>query len=145
MENTNVVIFDIKDYRTPVKKIGDFDLSHNYFILVPLDDEAEEKMYRYQFYDGEEIRSDFLCLKFFEDTFYVMEDYFFRPLNDKFDLFINMYEEDVISAENLDSAIELVQNVLDNTDDSAVVDFGKRLLEMMGKAKELNTAVGFYF
>ena len=145
MENSYITSFDIKKYYTPIKKIGEFDAKREYRILVPLNEEAEERMYRYQIYDGNDISPDFKCLQFYEETFYIMDDYYFVPLNQKFDLIITSEEEDVIYTEQLDAAKELVTKILDNIDDPAAIDFGNILLQMMIDAKEHNTVMGFYF
>ena len=145
MNNSHMMFFDIKDYWTPLKKYGSFDPEHEYRILVPLDEDAEERMYRYQLYDDKGVSPDFLCLEFREDTFYIMEDYFFNVLDYKLDIIITMYEEEVIYTERLDEAMDIIRSVLDNTDDPAVKDFGNKLLDMFMTAKEHNTVVGFYF
>ena len=64
-----------------------------------------------------------------------MEDHFFLFLNAKLDLYINIYEEEYIDTDQLDDAIGIVENIIDNTDDRAVIDFGNKLLEMMKIAK----------
>ncbi|MBQ8943132.1 MAG: hypothetical protein IJ050_01400 [Clostridia bacterium] len=74
-----------------------------------------------------------------------MEDHFFLFLNAKLDLYINIYEEEYIDTDQLDDAIGIVENIIDNTDDRAVIDFGNKLLEMMKIAKEKGTIVGFCF
>ena len=145
METSHISTFDIKKYRIPIKKYGDFDTKREYRILVPLNKDAEERMYRYQIYDDKGISPEFICLNFHEDTFYIMDDYYFVPLNQKFELIITAEEEDVIYNEHLDEAGELIKMILDNTDDPAAVDFGNILLKMVAIAKECNTVVGFYF
>ncbi len=145
MENSYITKFDIKKYYTPIKKYGEFDTKREYRVLVPLNEKAEERMYRYKIYDGGDISPDFRCLKFFEETFYIMNDYYFVPLNQKFDLIITSEEEDIIYTEQLDEAQTLVMKILDNIDDLAAIDFGKILLKMIIDAKEHNTVVGFYF
>ena len=145
MENSYITTFDINKYRSPIRKHGVFDPKHEYKVLVPLNEEAEERMYRYQIYDGNDISPDFKCLKFYEETYYIMDDYYFVPLNQKFDLIITSEEEDVIFTEQLDEAKELVTEILNNTDNPAAKDFGNILLKMIIEAKELNTVVGFYF
>lgn len=74
-----------------------------------------------------------------------MDDFFFVPLNQKFDLIITSEEEDVIYTEQLDEAKELVMKIIDNIDDPAAIDFGNILLKMIMDAKKHNTVVGFYF
>ncbi len=45
----------------------------------------------------------------------------------------------------IDEAIKIMKLILRNTDDKAVIDFSKILLEMLQIAKENNTIVGFLF
>ena len=47
--------------------------------------------------------------------------------------------------EMVEEAIKTMELILRNTDDKAVIDFGKILLEMLQIAKENNTIVGFLF
>ena len=56
-----------------------------------------------------------------------------------------MYEEEYIDTDQLDEAIDIMERILDNTDDKAVIDFSQQLLEMMKVAKKRNTIVGFCF
>ena len=147
MRADNITVFDINDYCTPINKYGYLDMKHEYRILVALDDEAANKLWSCQFYEGEDggINHQMLCLSFHEDTFYYMEDYIFLFLNAKLDIFINMYEEEIIDTDHLDDAISIIRNIIDNTDDSAVIDFSQKLLEMLKIAKTQGTIVGFCF
>ena len=145
MNNSNFITFDIQKYWKPVKKYGNFDFTHEYRILVPLNEGAEERMYRYQLYDEKGVSTEFMCLEFREDTYYIMDDFFFIPFNNRFELIITAEEEEVIYTDQLDDAKELVKSILDNTDDAAVTDFGNILLKMIITAQEHNTVVGFYF
>ena len=74
-----------------------------------------------------------------------MEDYIFLILNAKLGLYINMYEEEYINTCQLNEAIDIMEEIIDNTDDKAVIDFGQQLIEMMKVAKKHNTIVGFCF
>ena len=147
MRKDNISFFDINAYCKPVNKYGYLDLSQDYRILVSLDEESTNKLWSCELYDEEDggINRNMICLSFHEDTFYYMEDYIFNLLNVKLGLLINMYEEEYIDTEQLDQAISIMENILDNTDDKAVSDFSKRLLDMMKVAKEHSTIVGFCF
>ena len=137
----HITDFDINDYHAvPVPKCGYLDLEKDYRILVSLNEEASSKMVLYKIYDFDYdgIDKDMLCLRFHEDT------YIFYILNRKLHLFINMYEEQYIDTpEMIDEAIKIMKLILRNTDDKAVIDFSKILLEMLQIAKENNTIVGF--
>ena len=147
----HITDFDIKDYCTPpVPLFGYMDLESSYYILVSLNEEASSKMVLYKIYDFDYdgIDKDMLCLRFHEDTFNYMNDYIFDILNSKvnLDFFISPYEEAYIDTpEMIEEAIDAMKLILRNTDDKAVIDFGKILLEMLQIAKENNTIVGFLF
>ena len=147
----HITDFDINDYHTlPVSKCGYLDLKNEYRILVSLNEEASSKMVLYKIYDFDYdgIDKDMLCLRFHEDTFNYMSPYIFNILNSKvnLDFFISPYEEAYIDdPEMIEEAIDAMKLILRNTDDKAVIDFGKILLEMLQIAKENNTIVGFLF
>lgn len=147
MQTDNITYFDIGNYFTPPNKYGYLELTHDYRILVALDEESTNKLWSCELYDENDggINHNMRCLSFHEDTFYYMEDYIFHILNAKLGLYINMYEEEYIDTNQLDEAIAIMEGLLDNTDDKAVIDFGHRLLEMMKVAKEHNSIVGFCF
>ena len=145
----HITDFDINDYHTvPVPDCGYLDLEKDYRILVSLNEEASNDMWGRGIYseEGDGINPDMLCLRFHEDTFEYMDSYIFYILNRKLHLFINMYEEQYIDTpEMIDEAIKIMKLILRNTDDKAVIDFSKILLEMLQIAKENNTIVGFLF
>ncbi len=147
----HITDFDINDYHTvPVPNCGYLDLENEYYILVSLNEEASSKMVLYKIYDFDYdgIDKDMLCLRFHEDTFNYMSPYIFNILNSKvnLDFFISPYEEAYIDTpEMIEEAIDAMKLILRNTDDKAVIDFGKILLEMLQIAKENNTIVGFLF
>ena len=74
-----------------------------------------------------------------------MEDYFFVFLNAKLELYINMYEEEYIDTDRLDEAFSIIEKIVNNTDDRAVIDFGHKMLEMLRTAEERGTIMGFCF
>ena len=147
----HITDFDINDYHTlPVSKCGYLDLKNEYRILVSLNEEASDKMVLYKIYDFDYdgIDKDMLCLQFREDTFNYMDVFIFSILNRKViqGFPIGPYEEAYIDTpEMVEEAIKTMELILRNTDDKAVIDFGKILLEMLQIAKENNTIVGFLF
>ena len=147
MREDNISFFDINNYFTPPNKYGYLELTHDYRILVSFDEESTNKLWSCELYDENDggINHNMRCLSFHEDTFYYMEDYIFNLLNAKLGLLINMYEEEYIETEQLDQAIDIMENIIDNTDDKAVIDFGRNILDMMKIAKEHGTIVGFCF
>ena len=146
MRDDNVAFFDINQYCTPANKYGYLDLNNDYRILVPLNEEATSKLWSCELYDEDGgINCNMICFSFREDTFYYMEEYIFLVLNSKLGISINMYEEEYIDTNQLDDAIDIMESILNNTDDNAVIDFSQKLLEMMRMAKEKGTIVGFCF
>lgn len=142
----NIETFDVDEYVDINSESGGYlNLSHSYRILVPKNSDAAERLYVYDIYDNGEICSDMVCLEFHEDTFYYMESRILDFINVECDLLINMYEEEVLENEQLDSAINIVDILVRNSDDDAVITFGKKLLDLMRLAKECGTVVGFYF
>ena len=121
------------------------DLSHNYYIIVPLDAEGIERLYRYDIYFNGEIRSDMAVLVFHEDVFYYMEPRLFDFINVECGLLINMYEEETLENDQLDKAIAIVEVVMNNSDDDVVIDFAKKVLELLRLAKQHGAIMGFYF
>ena len=147
MRTDNITFFDINDYFTPENKYGYVNLNNDYRILVSLDEESTNKLWGCELYDEDDggINRQMICFSFHEDTFYYMEKVFFYVLNDRLGLFINMYEEEFINTDQLDEAISIVKNILNDNDDRAVTVFGQKLLEMMQTAKDHGTIMGFCF
>ncbi|MBQ4226269.1 MAG: hypothetical protein II664_08150 [Oscillospiraceae bacterium] len=76
MSKNNITVFDIDEYYKPKVSFPDFDPMNKYLMLVPINDEAAERMYCYQIYD-DGISDEFICLEFNENTYKEMEPYFF--------------------------------------------------------------------
>ena len=118
---------------------------HPYMILAPLSEEAEDKMYRYEIYDNNgNISDDFEYMLFDEETEEYVELRLFDLINAKFNIIINIYEEEVLD-KNIPEAIELVRRFSCDTDDSRLTEFATDLINLFEIAKEKGTSIGFYF
>lgn len=119
---------------------------HPYMILAPLSEEAEDKMYRYEIYDNNgNISDDFEYMLFDEETEEYVELRLFDLINAKFNIIINIYEEEVLENKNIPEAIELVRRFSCDTDDSRLIEFATDLINLFEIAKEKGTSIGFYF
>lgn len=121
------------------------DLTHEYRILVPLSEEAEEMLYRGEIYENGEIASCFKTKIFHEDTYGYLEDRLFDFINVKFDLIINMYEEEFLEHEQLEEAILLTEKLINSSDEKRFINLATEFVNLLKLAKENNTIVGFYF
>ena len=122
------------------------DIKDQYRILVPLDMEAEDRMYRYEIYnDDANIDECFDYLIFNYETEEYIERRLFRLINAKFNIIINIYEEEILENKDIPEAIELVKRVINNNDDDRLVEFATDLIDLFEIAQEKGTSVGFYF
>lgn len=145
MKKNNIIQFSLPDELANIEKPKCINLSNEYRILVPFDDKTEERMYRYDLYQDGEIRPEFYGIEFHEDTFYYMETRLFGFLNVECGLLINMYEEEVLENDLLDKAINVINLVIDNSEDDVLSDFANKLIDCINIAKQQGTVVGFYF
>lgn len=139
--------FDIHQYFIPKNRHEYRDLSHEYRILVSLDEESTNKLWRCQLHDETDggINHQMQGIYFHEDTFYYMEENFFNYLNVNLKIYINRYEEEYINQDKIDESIMIVEYIVENSKDKAVVDFGQTLLNLMKIAKKKGTILGFCF
>ena len=72
---------------------------HAYVILVPLSEEAQERMDQYDIYDNGEVAECFKSMVFGLETEEYMEVRLFDLINAKLDILINIYEEEIRDAE----------------------------------------------
>lgn len=121
------------------------DPTHEYRILVPINEKAAELLYRGEIYEDGEVSGDMLGLSFGEDTFYYMESRLFDFINVECGTLINMYEEEILDTDQVDQAIAIVNILVKNSDDLQFKQFAEKLLKLMNIAKEHETIVGFYF
>ena len=145
MSKNNIVFFNLSDEKKASFKGECIDPAHEYRILVPVNDEATELLYKGEIYINGEISNDMIGLIFYEDTFYYMESKLFDFINVECDTLINMYEEEILDADQLDKAINIIEVIISNTDDKTLLQFAQMLLELLNLAKRNRTIVGFCF
>lgn len=122
------------------------DESHKYYILVPLNENGEEQLYNYDFYDDKGgVNSNFKFMMFNEETFLYMEKRLLDFINVECDVLINMYEEEILEHEQLPKARQTIEKVLRNTDDKRLIEFACELEDLIDFAVENKKEVGFYF
>ena len=145
MNSENIVTFNLPSEIAKHEKEKCINLSKEYKIIVPLDAAAADQLYEYDIYQNGEIRNGMVGLVFYEHTFYYMEKRLLDFINVECGLLINMYEEEVLENDQLDKGIQVVELVMNNSDDSVLLDFAQKLLELLRLAKKQGTIVGFYF
>ena len=86
------------------------DPDNPYYILVPKSDDFSERLYRYEIYNDKGVDTDaFLYIEFREEFYYEIEQKLFDFINKKCNLYINMYEEEVIEPEKLPTVLDLTK------------------------------------
>ena len=145
MNNNNITRFSLPDKLARIERPKCINPNKEYRILVPLNGDAEERMYRYDLYQDGEIRPEFYGIEFHEDTFYYMETRLFAFLNVECGLLINMYEEEVLDNDLLDKAIKVINLVISHSEDDVLFEFANKLIDCINVAKQQSTVVGFYF
>ncbi len=118
---------------------------HAFVILVPLSEEAQERMDQYDIYDDGEVADCFKSMVFGQETEEYMEVRLFDLINAKLDILINIYEEEVIENKDVKSILELTQRLIDASDDKKFVEFATEFTELLKTAIANKTDVGFYF
>jgi len=121
------------------------DIHHNYYILAPLTPEANERMYQYDIYEDGNVADCFSCLVLCEREFAILEHRLFDQLNIKFDIMINAYEEEILEHKHLPQAMEVVDLILLQDDNSDFYKLGLKFRCLLNIAMQSNTDVGFYF
>lgn len=122
------------------------DLTHRYYIVIPLSKDKEDHLYDCQFRDENgEIKDGYEGFWFDERLYSLMEKYFFNFIDAECDLIITMYEEEYVFPEKIDSVIDIVKRMMNECDNEEVLELAKKLLNLLERAKELNTVVGFCF
>ena len=130
-----------------IRYVKYLDLNKWYYILVPKNENAINNMADYHFLDEDrnEVREDFLFMKFHEDTYLLMEKYLFDFINVECDLLINMYEEEWIDGENLSKTLEITGRMISNCDNKEFHELAMKFRDLVEKAIHFGTCVGCYF
>ena len=121
------------------------DIYHEYRVLVPLSEEAEERLYRGKIYDDGEISECFVKMVFNEEIFVYLEDRLFDILNVKFNLLINMYEEEILEREYITDAISITKKLINESDEEKFKLLATDFLNLLVIAEDNKRIVGFYF
>lgn len=119
-----------------------------YYILVPKSDDFSERLYRYEIYNDKGVDTDaFLYIEFREEFYYEIEQRLFDFINKQCNLYINMYEEEVIEPEQLSTVLGLTKNSMANlsSEDDKYLDFYKEFIALLNYAIEHQVPVGLYF
>lgn len=130
-----------------IRYVKYLDLNKWYCVLVPKNENAVNDMAGYNFWDEakNDVRDDFLFIKFHEDTYLLMEKYLFNFIDAECGLLINMYEEEWIEGENLHKTLEITDRMINNCDNEELLELAKEFRTLVEKAIEYNTCVGCYF
>ena len=121
------------------------DIYHEYRVLVPLSEEAEERLYRGEIYDDGEISECFVKMVFNEEIFVYLENRLFDILNVKFNLLINMYEEEILEREYITDAISITKKLINESDEEKFKLLATDFLNLLVIAEDNKRIVGFYF
>ena len=118
---------------------------HAYVILVPLSEEAQERMDQYDIYDNGEVAECFKSMVFGLETEEYMEIRLFDLINAKLDILINIYEEEIIQNKDVETALKLTKRLVETSDDKRFIEFATEFMDLLETAIANRTDVGFYF
>lgn len=118
---------------------------HAYVILVPLSEEAQERMEQYDIYDNGEVAECFKSMVFGLETEEYMEIRLFDLINAKLDILINIYEEEIIENKDVETVLGLTKRLVETSDDKRFIEFATEFMDLLETAIANRTDVGFYF
>ena len=121
------------------------DLTHEYLILVPLNETGVEDLYQGNIYKGNFINANFKYMLFNEETYYFLEKKLFDFINVECDMLINMYEEEIADPSKLLKIQDTTDLLLRNNDDEKFSELIEEFKELLKLAIEKKTCMGFYF
>lgn len=123
------------------------DMDKWYYILVPVNAEANDALSDYAFYDNEadKVKDGFLYMRFHEDKYCLLEEYLFNFIDAECDLLINMYEEEFADPEVLPSILEITERMIDSSDNEEFIGLANEFKKLVEKAIQYNTCIGFFF
>ena len=121
------------------------DMEKWYYILVPVNNEANDALSDYAFYDKEadKVKDGFLYMRFHE--YCILEEYLFNFIDAECDLLINMYEEEFADPEVLPSILEITERMIDSSDNEEFISLANEFKVLVEKAIQFNTCIGFFF
>ena len=123
----------------------------DYYILVPLTQEAIDDLYRYDIYkencDKREdlIRDSFKAMIFDEETYHFLDNNLFTFINAECDVMIDIYEEETVENDQLGSVLELTNSLLESSNDERFIKLATEFKSLVELAIKKKTVVGFYF
>lgn len=118
---------------------------HKFVILVPLSEDAQERMNLYDIYDNGEIADCFNSMVFDLETEEYMEVRLFDLINAELGTLINIYEEEYVVNKDVKRALELTKRLTEISDDKKFIEFATEFMNILTTAIECKTDVGFYF
>jgi len=118
---------------------------HQCVILVPLSEDAQERMNQYDIYDDGEVSECFKSMVFGIETEEYMEVRLFDPINAKINILINIYEEEIIENKNVETVLELTKIFVESSDDKRFIEFATDFMDILENAITYRTDVGLYF
>lgn len=123
------------------------DMDKWYYILVPVNTEANDALSDYAFYDNEvdKVKDGFLYMRFHEDDYCLLEEYLFNFIDAECDLLINMYEEEFADPEVLPSVLEITERMINSSDNEEFIRLANEFKGLVEKAIQYNTCIGFFF
>lgn len=123
------------------------DMDKWYYILVPVNAEANDALSDYAFYDKEadKVKDGFLYMRFHEDKYCLMEEYLFNFIDAECNLLINMYEEEFADQDTLPSILEITERVINSSDNAEFIKLANEFKVLVKKAIQFNTCIGFFF
>lgn len=123
------------------------DMDKWYYILVPINDEANNSLSDYDFYDKEadKVKEGFLYMQFHEDKYCLLEEYLFNFIDAECDLLINMYEEEFAEQETLPTILGITERMIDSSDNEDFIELANEFKGLVEKAIQFNTCIGFFF
>ena len=123
------------------------DMDKWYYILVPINKKASDALSDYSFYDKEadKVKEGFLYMRFHEDHYCLMEEYLFNFIDAECDLLINMYEEEFANQDVLPSILEITERMIGSSDNEEFILLANEFKELVEKAIQFNTCIGFFF
>ena len=94
--------------------------------------------------DGE-FAECFKSMVFGLETEEYMEIRLFDLINAKLDIFINIYEEEIIENKDVETVLELTKRLVETSDDKRFIEFATEFMDLLETAIANRTDVGFYF
>ena len=125
--------------------------NRDYYILTPLNKRAIEDLCRRKIYkrhckaDECIIKDTFKAMIFKEDTYFYLEDNLFTLINAECDVMIDIYEDEIIWNEQLETVLELTNSLLESSNDERFIKLATEFKSLVELAIKKKTVIGFCF